>query len=151
MTYNSQIRLVFPNLTILHFQAQSWGQGKKRARDPKFLIDSIPAASKFRDFDPRPPELRQTSQKELNEFLIECQTFSYESNWDTVPILYDDFELSNERKLEIVAESKRFIFEMRSELEKKYSQDPLTNCVGYHVTGTYGNFDSVLYKISTRK
>ena len=33
--------------------------------------------------------LRNTSQSEINDFLISCQTFGYESNWSVVPIHYE--------------------------------------------------------------
>ena len=49
-------------------QSQNWGHGKKRVRDPKFIVDSVPSAMKFSEFDPRPPALRYTSQKKTNDF-----------------------------------------------------------------------------------
>ena len=104
-------------------------------------MDSIPAPTKFREFDPRPSDLRHTSQKEINDFLINCQTFGYESNWNAVPIIYDDYDLSDDRKMEIISETAQFISHMRCDLEENYAQDPLTNSTGYHVTGIFGKFD----------
>ena len=64
--------------------------------------------------------------------------FGYDSNWEAVPILYKDYELSEERKLELAQETSIFISNMKTELEEKYAQDPLSNSVGYHITGTLG-------------
>ena len=139
--------LCFSKFVFLLFQSQTWGQGKKRARDPKFLVDSIPAATKFREFDPRPQDLRHTSQKEINDFLINCQTFGYESNWDAVPILYEDYELSEDQKMEIISETALFLSNMRFDLEEKYAQDPLTTALGYHVTGTLDQSDTDLWHL----
>jgi len=46
-------------------KTQNWGHGKKKAKDPKVIVDSVPSAIKFHNFDPRPPALRHTSQKKL--------------------------------------------------------------------------------------
>ena len=109
-------------------QSQNWGHGKKRARDPKFIVDSVPSAMKFSEFDPRPPALRYTCQKKTNDFLIDCH----------------DYSLTDERKQEIEAESSLFISSMRKGLEK-YASDPLTNDFSYHITGTIDQADSDLW------
>ena len=96
----------------------------------------LPEAKKFRQFDPRPPALRFTSQKSINDFLINCQMLLDESNWTSIPPFYEDYELSYERKLEIVQLSAKLICDLKSDLENRFAQDPLTNAYGYHATGT---------------
>ena len=96
----------------------------------------LPKAKKFRQFDPRPPALRFTSQKSINDFLINCQMLLDESNWSSIPPYYEDYELSFERKMEIVQISAVFICNMKSNLESRFGQDPLTTAAGYHATGT---------------
>ena len=125
-------------------QAQKWGQGSKRARNPKFIIDFVPEAKKFHQWDPRPPALRYTSQTEINDFLTSCQTLPFECNWSSVPPFYEDYELTLQRKLDIVQKSAAFILNMKSALEK-YAQDPLTTNAGYHITGTIGQGNSDIW------
>ena len=93
-------------------------------------------ARKFQQFDPRPPALRYTSQKSINDLLLSCQTLNDESNWTSIPPHYEDYKLASDRKLEIVRQSAIFINDMKTDLEAKYAQDQLTNADGYHITGT---------------
>ena len=60
-------------------------------------MSEYPEAKKYQNFDPRPVESRNTSQKEINQFLVNLQNLPYESNWEAVPILYEDYELSDEK------------------------------------------------------
>ena len=88
--------------------------------------------------------MRCTSQAEINDFLISCQNFGYESNWDAIPIHYENYEFTEERKQEIINETAFFISSMKSDLEK-YAQDPLTMSTGYHVSGTDDQAESDMW------
>ena len=120
-------------------------------------------ARKFQQFDPRPPALRYTSQKSVNDFLTSCQALNDESNWSSIPPHYEDYELSSDRKLEIVSQSAIFMNNMKSvcnrgdtilrhgglhsDLDALYAQDPLTTPDGYHITGTVEQ--SIVMQIDT--
>ena len=66
--------------------------------------------------------------------MISCQAIT-DCNWSVIPPLYEDYSLTDERKLEIKNESDLLISNMKQDL-KVYAQDPLTNEFGYHITGT---------------
>ena len=104
-------------------------------------------ARKFQQFDPRPPALRYTSQKSINDFLTSCQALNDESNWSSIPLHYEDYELSSDRKHEIVSQSAIFMNNMKSDLEVLYAQDPLTTPDGYHITGAVEQ--SIVMQIDT--
>ena len=137
------------------FQPQAWGQGKKSKRNPKFLSEYHTAAIKFQAFDPRPVEMRETTKKEMNDFLTAVQGLTtHESNWEAIPPDYDDYEITDEkhfyfnksetpnkheesRKNVLKQECDLFVANLKASVEK-YEMDPLSNSFAYHISGTEG-------------
>ena len=124
-------------------------------------MSEYPETKKFQSFDPRPKDSRQTSQKEINNFLVSLQNLPYESNWEAVPIHYDDYELSEEKdhfyykgdgfeKQEISRKSvlklqiREFIRNLHFELYK-YEKDVMTNEHCYHITGNENQSSSEIW------
>ena len=60
------------------------------------VLLSIPL-NKFPCFDPRPVESRGFDQKKVNNFLTDIQGLPHESNWEAIPVDYDDYEISDEK------------------------------------------------------
>lgn len=110
----------------------------------------------------RPVQSRHTSQSEVNQFLIGLQNLNYESNWEAVPIHYEDYELTDQRKIILNSQIQDFISNLLSELDN-YKTDALSNESCCHITGrdnstlvrdvvTYTKFrhtKSVLYVFAT--
>ena len=55
------------------------------------LLNKLPC------FDPRPVELRGFDQKKVNNFLTAIQGLPHESNWEAIPVDYDDYEITDEK------------------------------------------------------
>ena len=116
------------------------------------MLSEYPEAKKYQSFDPRPVESRSTSQDEVNHFLVSLQNLNYESNWEAVPIHYEDYEITNKkydffyegcgfnrqeisRKSALKIQVNNFISNLNSEFSK-FEEDALTNDYGYHIAGT---------------
>jgi hypothetical protein len=82
---------------------QKWGRGLTSAKKPKRLQLADYSKSTFKGsaylhFDPRPANLRATSELEIDAFIDDLGKMSEKSMWhDVLSIQYEDFELKDDR------------------------------------------------------
>ena len=100
--------------------------------------------NRYDTFDPRPAGRKFTTSFEVNNLLIRDQvkpmgTTKYgkpiRSNWYSMKPLYKDYVLTPERKLELTQLQEMFLDSLKRQA-LEYDDDPLSNEVGVHVTGT---------------
>ena len=129
---------------------QYWGMGAKSAKTPQRVQDADygkkQKMDKYIGFDPRPPELRHTSNQEVYDFVKSNQISSsvngYLSNWDSIlQIEYEDYTIDFDRRMVIYDLRQQWITNMRINLEQ-YESDRLTNASAYHITGTEDQSES---------
>ena len=128
-------------------KAQYWGKGSKIAKDPKQVQTADYGKSKkfkpdlYINFDPRPANLRETSDQELWDFVKDNQKSSmelgYQSCWDSVvKIIYEDYDVSDERKVSLCKLRDDFLESLEIQLTN-LSEDPLLSSpAGKHITST---------------
>ena len=85
--------------------------------------------------DPRPVHLQTTSDYEFNSFLANVQGHKKSSNWESVPIKYEDYELDDERKSVLKIQRKSFMDNL-FDITDIYNSDSLSNDSSVHVTGS---------------
>lgn len=119
---------------------QKWGQGSSRKSNPQPVF-CAQYGKKFKTdryikFDPRPPALAGTSEKEKDEFLHNLQGMEVSSMWEKLlKFKFSDEEPDSERKEVLKILSNKFVQNLKSSLEI-YEYDKLTSSTCYHVTGT---------------
>ena len=81
-------------------QPCSWNKGKKREKKPKKLHNAEYAGSKRKPpsglytWDPRPEKLRSVSDEDVRKFVVNLQSDSKKTMWESVlPITYENFQL----------------------------------------------------------
>ena len=127
------------------------------------MLSEYPEVKKYQSFEPRPATSRNTSHNEINQFLISLQNLPYESNWEAVPIHYDNYEISDEKyyfyynkcdlekqeisfKTVLCMQVHKFIANLKSEIDM-YEADKLTNHVSCHITGRDSSIIFILSRV----
>ena len=110
---------------------QYWGKGQKTAKNPG-PVQSADYGKKFKvgkyiGVDPRPVHLRHTTDQERFDFIKDIQASSaklgYQSNWDpTLKITYEDYNLSDQRKNELLQLTDQFILNLASSVNKEQNR-----------------------------
>ena len=124
---------------------QKWGQGTKVAKTPKPLHEA--RYSKARDpaktisIDPRPEKWRSTSTQELNNFLVEQQTFPHRTLFCDRSLIYEDYELISERKVVLQNLVDIFIGNLMDQATS-YEHDSFSSRNGIHLKDTVSQADS---------
>ncbi len=120
-------------------KAQQWGKGKTVGKKPKPLhVDDYQQHRPTNSVilvDPRPQHLRHTTQEELNNFLINQQSFPHPTLWQDCKVVYEDYELSPQRRNLLLELTDTFLCNMASSTSK-LSLDDLSTTTGIHVRGT---------------
>ncbi len=120
-------------------QPQKWGQGSKTKKTPGPLHEGKYSKSlnldKYIQRDPRPPEMRTTSTAELNTFIIEQQLFPTATMWSDLPLSYENFKLSDDRRQLLMQHTDEFMQALDFDLTNAPSDD-LSTTAGKHITGT---------------
>jgi hypothetical protein len=82
---------------------QTWGTGLHHAKEPKMIQNADYQKSTFKGstllhFDPRPENLRATSEGEIDAFIDDLGKMSEKSMWhDVLSVQYEDFVLKDDR------------------------------------------------------
>jgi hypothetical protein len=119
---------------------QTWGHGAKPVKDPVPLqLTDFEKARKSDlkiQIDPRPLNLRRTTQEEINAFVIANQCIPKPSNWlACFRIKYNDYVISHDRKAILIELCKMFMDNLSVDIQKYYN-DELSTPSGVHVTGS---------------
>ena len=126
-----------------------WGVGTNVSKNPQPLhlakYSKKKDVSKLIKFGPRIPCLRKTTEKEVNDFILELQTTCPKSMWlDVLKIKYDDYQVDQPRQKILLELVTQFIQNLARQVER-YEEDLLSNHSVIHITGTEEQASSDLW------
>ena len=79
---------------------------------------------------------KKTTEKEVNDFILELQTTCPKSMWpDVLKIKYDDHQVDRPRQKILLEPVTQFIQNLTRQ-EERYEEDLLSNHSAIHITGT---------------
>jgi hypothetical protein len=125
-------------------QRQTWGtgtQGTNAVKTPTALHKADYNKTVFRggayyDFDPRPEEKRCTTTSEINDFVHNLKKMETYPMWlDIIDIIYDDYEVDEDRQAVLKSLSQDFLEALRVQLEVA-PYDPFSNDSSVHFGAT---------------
>ena len=127
---------------------QAWGKGAKVDKNPRALHQANYGQKRkcdqYYNIDPRPLDLRRTTQEELNNFCTDNQYSACHdgipSNWNTIFVspTYDNYDMDDDCLEILKIQRKQFLDLMRQNLQEIYNRTPdtLSTADGIHLNMT---------------
>ena len=115
--------------------------------------------NRYDKVDPRPTGLKSTSSYEINRFIIRQDAKDMgidkrgdpiKSNWSSMKLKYDDYDLTLERMLQLVELQRKFIENLKND-KLQYDGGPLSNRTAIHIDGTEDQSEGAEYVLGYHK
>ena len=109
--------------------------------------------NRYDNVDPRPTGLKTTSSYEVNSFIIRQDAKDMgidkrgnpiQSNWCSMKLKYEDYDLTLERMLELVQFQRIFIENLKKD-KLQYDGGQLSNRTAIHIDGTEDQSEGAEY------
>ena len=115
--------------------------------------------NRYDKVDPRPTGLKSTSSYEVNNFIIRQDAKDMgvdkrgdpiKSNWCSMKLKYEDYDLTLERMLELVQFQRLFIENLRKD-KLQFDGGPLSTRTAIHIDGTEDQSEGAEYVLGFHK